>query len=222
MTITMDRRDRRHQQTREEIVAAAEALVLAGDPESVTVHAVARAIGVTPGALYRYFPSRDAIVAAVEARVLADLAAAVDEAVAGAPPEPIARLIAASGGVLVFAKGSPHRYALLSRMLAVPRRILTDDDAAPVIAIAVGVLGRVQGLFAAAQACGALRPGEDASRVLALWAAIHGAVQLDKLARFAPAADATHIGREAVDALLLGWGADPASIGREPCGQGAT
>ncbi|MEQ1569064.1 MAG: helix-turn-helix domain-containing protein, partial [Myxococcota bacterium] len=65
----MDHLTRRRAATAEEIVDSAEQLVLAADLESLTVQAIATGIGMTAGALYRYFPSRAAIVAAVQRRV---------------------------------------------------------------------------------------------------------------------------------------------------------
>ena len=120
MVFTMHRRDRHRLQTSAEIVDAAEQIVLTADLEGLTVAAVADAIGMTAGALYRYFPSRDAIVAAVELRVIVSLAAAVDRAVAAAAADDLARIVAVADGILGFARAEPTRYGLLSRMFAVP------------------------------------------------------------------------------------------------------
>ncbi len=222
---------RRREQTRDEILAVAERLALDGDPEAVTVQAVARALGVSPGALYRYFPSRDAILAAVQARVVDELATAVDTALTAsfeASPAgacPVGRILAAGRALLGYAATSPNRYALLSRMLAVPRPILADDVVAPAIGTTVRLLGRLVEVFEAARVAGELAPGDDFQRVMVYWAAVHGAVQLDKLGRFAPIAgvaageaaqagviSASAVGQAAIMALLRGWGASDAAL----------
>lgn len=74
------RRDRLRQATTAEIKAAATALLqpqVAGD---LSLRAVARQVGLTPSAIYRYFASRDAIVAALASDAGDDLAAALDAA----------------------------------------------------------------------------------------------------------------------------------------------
>jgi AcrR family transcriptional regulator len=205
MRFTMDRRDRQRLHTAAEIVDAAERIVLRADLEGLTVHGVAEAIGMTAGALYRYFPSRDAIVAAVQLRVVVRLAAAVDDAVRLAPDDDLARIVAVGDGIVSFARAEPNRYALLARMLAVPRPLVGDREAAEVLPTALAAVARVEALFAAARTRGALSPGDDRLRMLALWAAVHGATQLDKLSRFSPEIDGPRVAREAVDTLLAGW-----------------
>lgn len=213
MVFTMDRRTRQRLQTAAEIVDAAEALVLSGEPDALTAHGIARAIGVTPGALYRYFPGIDAIVARVQARVVTALLAELDAADARVPAdEPLARLVAASEAVLGFAAAEPSRYALLAKMLAVPRPLVGDDAVQEVLPLALAGLSRLRDRFAAARVAGALGPGDDTGRLLVLWAALHGAIQLDKLGRFSPEASGARIGRAAVDGLLVGWGADSAAV----------
>lgn len=216
MVFTMDRRTRRHLATAEEIVDSAEQIVLTADLESLTVAGIARGLEVTPGALYRYFPSRDAIVAAVQARVVRALADAVGRAVAEVDdPDPdLARLIALAQAVVGFARTEPVRYRLLSRMLVVPDPLVSDADAATVVPVALSALARAREALAVARTSGAIAAGDDDRRLLSLWAAIHGAIQLDKLRRFAPQAAVEVVSVDVVDDLLAGWGADRARIAR--------
>lgn len=201
----MSRRDRQRARTTAEIVDAAEQIVLDADLEGLTVGAIATAIGMTPGALYRYFPSRDAIVGAVQLRVIVRLAAAVDEAMAGAGDDDVARIVAIADGILGFARAEPRRYGLLSRMFAVPRPLVGDAEAAEIVPTAFAATERARGAFAAARASGALAEGDDTRRMLALWAAVHGAIQLGKLARFSPEFEPEAVAREAVSASIAGW-----------------
>ncbi len=199
------RRDRRRLETAADIVDAAEQIVQAADLEGLTVAALADAIGLTAGALYRYFPSRDAIVAAVQRRVIARVAAAVDAGVAAAPADDRSRIVAVGDAIVAFASREPVAYSMLSRMFAVPRPLVGDDEAAESMALAFAAAGRVRDLFTTARNNGTLGDGDDMLRVLALWAAVHGAIQLGKLGRFSPEVRVERIAREAVDTLLLGW-----------------
>lgn len=189
---------------------AAEALLLAGDPESISAHAIARAVGVTPGALYRYFPGIDAIVARVQARVITHLWATVDASMARAPEGAgLIRVVAATDGLLAFAESCPAEYALLAKMLAVPRSLVGEQAAGPVVAQVLIGLQRIRVELESARQAGDLAPGDSMSRLLTLWACLHGSIQIGKLSRFQPDARGDRIGRDAVDALLVGWGASP-------------
>lgn len=57
------RRERARAATRAEIVAAARDLLVEGGPEAVTLRAIASALGMTAPALYRYFDSRELLLA---------------------------------------------------------------------------------------------------------------------------------------------------------------
>lgn len=61
--------------TRESLLAAATALLDAGGPEGVTLREVGRRAGVSHNAPYKHFADKQALLAAIAARELADYAA---------------------------------------------------------------------------------------------------------------------------------------------------
>jgi AcrR family transcriptional regulator len=61
----LSRRDRRHLDTREEILTAARELLLEVGPEALSLRQVARRADFSPAALYNYFASRDEIIASL-------------------------------------------------------------------------------------------------------------------------------------------------------------
>jgi len=61
----LSRRDRRHLDTREEILVAARELLLEVGLEALSLRQVARRTDFSPAALYTYFTSRDELVAAL-------------------------------------------------------------------------------------------------------------------------------------------------------------
>ena len=65
MARTMDRRERRRQATVEEIKDTARRQIAQDGATSLSLGAIARAMGMTPPALYRYFENRDALVVAL-------------------------------------------------------------------------------------------------------------------------------------------------------------
>ena len=64
--------------TQEELLAAALRLVDEGGAGALSVRSVAAAVGVAPNAIYTYFPTKSALVAALADHLLADLATAPD------------------------------------------------------------------------------------------------------------------------------------------------
>ena len=60
--MTRSRRERLRAETTEEITATALALLAEGGPDAVTLRAIAREMGMTAGAIYGYFPTRDDLI----------------------------------------------------------------------------------------------------------------------------------------------------------------
>jgi AcrR family transcriptional regulator len=82
-----DRRQRARQATIEEIKAIARQQMAEDGASSLSMGAIARAMGVTPPALYRYFESRDALVAALVVDAYDSMAEALEASVATLPEE---------------------------------------------------------------------------------------------------------------------------------------
>jgi len=110
--------------------ATAEAVVrLAGEqnPSDITTAAIARRMGLTPSALFRHFPTRDAILHAAMAWLTERLFARVDRAAQGAP-SPLAALEAVFEAHIDFVSEYPGAPRILLDELqrsgeALPRRM---------------------------------------------------------------------------------------------------
>ncbi|HET6287047.1 MAG TPA: TetR/AcrR family transcriptional regulator [Amycolatopsis sp.] len=140
------RRSRERAATDQDIRRTARALLVEQGPEAVTLRAIARELGITAPALYRYYGSRDDLVEHLRADVVADLAAGLAEDIAQLPDEGALRLFAICRGfrhwalthtkefTLVFA--SPSGDDTLSRLdepfgrifLAAAGRVLAMHD----------------------------------------------------------------------------------------------
>ena len=108
------RRERQRQQTLTEIKTRAVDQVAAGGAESVSLNAIARAMGMSPAALYRYFASRDALLAELVADAYGSLADALAQAAggAGAGGTPGA-LVAVAHAYRDWALAHPNSYLLI-------------------------------------------------------------------------------------------------------------
>ena len=98
----------------EDIVTGALALIeRAGSAEAVTLRAVAREVGIAAPSIYPHFADREAILAAVVARVFDELAAAIKAGAAAAGPDPVDQLVAGCTGYVDFGLSQPARYGVL-------------------------------------------------------------------------------------------------------------
>ncbi len=108
------RRQRVHDATTEEIKGVARQLMRDGGTSSLNLRAVAREMGMTPSALYRYFPSRDAILTALVTDAYDAVGQAVEQAVADAPRDRTATaILAAVHTFRRWAVGNPQEFALV-------------------------------------------------------------------------------------------------------------
>src|SRR5262245_35559564 len=90
-----------HGRLREALIEAAERMIEEEGPETVTVREAARRAGVSPGAPFRHFASRTALMTAVAERAMQRFRDEIASAEAGVDPaDPIARF-AALGGAYV-------------------------------------------------------------------------------------------------------------------------
>jgi AcrR family transcriptional regulator len=81
---SLSRRDRLRAATKEEIIATARRLLVRDGPESVTLRAIAREMGMTAPGLYRYFSSHEELVRYLVAGIFTELAADIGAAIQGA------------------------------------------------------------------------------------------------------------------------------------------
>jgi AcrR family transcriptional regulator len=110
----LSRRERVRQATVEEIKAVARAQMAAEGTAGVTLRAIAREMGMTAPALYRYFGSRDELVTALVTDAYDALADAMEAAVDAAGPGGHAgRVRAAFGAFRAWGLEHPTEFALI-------------------------------------------------------------------------------------------------------------
>ena len=108
------RRARLREQTLGEIKQQALEQLADGGPQAVSLSAIARAIGTTGPALYRYFASRDELITTLVSDGFGELADALEQVAADARRRaPADRLRAVAEGYRGWALAHPHRYRLL-------------------------------------------------------------------------------------------------------------
>ena len=151
MATVPSRRERVRAQTIAEIKERALAQVSAGGTTALSLNAIAKAMGVSGPALYRYYASRDELLGALVAdgyRELAGAVAGAAETTGRRGPE--ARLVAVAAAYRAWALAHPQRYT----MLFGPRPAgYADSPAAiaeiqPGMEVLLGLLGELAGASA--------------------------------------------------------------------------
>lgn len=97
-----------------EIKEVARRLLVSGGPAAISLRAIGREVGVTAPALYRYFPSLDALVEALAEDLFAELTAAVRAARDDLTGEvPLARLQGMARAFRRWSLGHPREFGLM-------------------------------------------------------------------------------------------------------------
>lgn len=168
-------------------------------PAALSVRQVARDLEMASSAVYRYFPSRDALLTALLIRAFDDLGEAVEEGAAGAD-DLRGRFLGAAHALRAWAGAHPHEYALIYGS-PIPGYVAPTDtveSATRVAAVLLGIvrdaqqddrpLGAATGAASAAEQAAVapistfVEPALDDTRTtrsLLVWATLFGHVSLE-------------------------------------------
>ena len=215
---TLTRRERSRLRKTELILTTALQMVGQHGLEALTIQGLARTLDWAPGALYRYFPSKDALFAELQRRVINRYEDELSSVLStpGATfngPQGLLDLATTALHYSGYSEADPGVFHLVSMTLGDPQPLLPDREGSRVMAAVDQVLQRITAIIEDAEQQGALRSGSPSDRTLVFWATVQGILQLKKLARFSPdRLNNSRLLRRAITDLLLGWGADPAAV----------
>ena len=164
-----------------EIVAAARAILDEEGLDALTMRRIADRLGIRAPSLYKHFPDKEALEAAVISAAFEEQAEVFERAV-GEGDDPLEALAAAYRR---FALTHPHLYRLMTD------RELRRDLLTPGVEDRAGLT-----IYRAA--------GEDTDRARAAWAFAHGMAMLELTNRFPPGADIDAAWREGIRAFRNG------------------
>jgi len=220
MVQSSERRVRSRADRRDAFLEAARQLIEEHGIDALTVKSVADRVDAAVGTLYTYFPSKGALIAALQVAAIERLGAAYTQAADDLDSElaawgvdvdtaALTRLVAVGRSLIAVVEVLPEEFRLQQRLLN-DRADYDDRDVALVVPVAYAVLARPERLLRDAVALGVLEAGDSFDRTITWVAGINGVLTLGSLAvsvaaGFAPAslADMLHL------SLLRGWGADP-------------
>lgn len=135
------RRERARAATDREIRQQARTLLINEGPEAVTLRAIARQLGITAPALYRYYSSREDLVHHVRMDICADLADDLTADLAEVPEsDTVQQVLTICRGFRRWALAHPREFSMV---FATPQGTTDDLSADPFGRIFLSVAGKV-------------------------------------------------------------------------------
>jgi len=202
---SLERRERKRQETRERILGAARELFGSWGYEAVTMREIARKIEYTPTAIYFHFEDKESLLRELCRQDFQALARHLHRI--GRIPDPIERIRKMGLAYVEFGLKYPHHYRLqFMTPLLEPHLVQTgikkgnpDEDAYAFLLLSV----------AEAMKAGRFRPELKDPELLAqtLWAGVHGVISLflskagDMWIKWKPV---KKVARQMVEVLLAG------------------
>ena len=107
------RRERVRAATTEEIKATARRILVEEGPDAVSLRGIAREMGMTAPALYRYFDNRDELIKHVIADIFGELTADLHAAIAAAGGDLAAKVVAAAREFRRWSLGHQREFGML-------------------------------------------------------------------------------------------------------------
>ncbi|RDZ27738.1 TetR/AcrR family transcriptional regulator [Lysobacter silvisoli] len=164
--------------TADRILRAARSLFERDGADAVSIRRVAESVGLTPMALYRHFPNREALLQRISDDSFQEIAHHWSARKEGG--DVIARLLAIQRIYLDYALAHPHLFDHAFSMRRGNARRYPEDFRArrsPTLNVAADVVEE-------AQRAGELREGDAWDIAMTLWAHSHGLIALYRAGRF--------------------------------------
>jgi len=164
-----------HGDLRRVLVDAGFQLVEEGGPERLSVREAARRAGVSPGAPFRHFENREALMAAVAMEAQRRFRAEIGAALSDTPPgDPLARFRSLGLAYLRWAMLNPAHFEIISS-----GRLFDYDKATELVQDNAELIGMVERTLAAAFAQGQLRVADLGRVQIAARALVYGFARMN-------------------------------------------
>lgn len=208
-----------------EILNVALDLACAGGFDNLTLHRLAESMNRSVAAVYRYFPSREAVISELQRLIATHInlitidaqqrveawAAATS---ADAQETAIAKILMAGIIYDEYAHQQPNELGLVMRYFSTPHHVLPEQDAAHVFEATATGLDRLAEILDTATQNGALKPGVSRDRAMMFWAALQGTINVLKIVNRGGWSPAPNLVQQALFTCLVGWGANPDVVER--------
>jgi AcrR family transcriptional regulator len=208
-------KNRRRKAQIEKILDTAMKIVAGDGSEPFTMQNLANKLDFTAGALYRYYSSKDQIIAELEIRCIEEFndlfdkaKSKIDEIFINDDKLKAVSLIIVIGGLLGrFAFEEPAKFAFLTNAIIEPKLMANEPETLKVAAEFKKLFIKISMPFFEAIIKKTMSDGNAAERALVYISALQGVLQLKKVARVDQALfDLESLRGNLTLTLLLGWG----------------
>ncbi|HEY7071717.1 MAG TPA: helix-turn-helix domain-containing protein [Acidimicrobiales bacterium] len=193
--------------------------------EALTMTRLADALDTAVGSVYRYYASKDELIAAIQAHAVGELHCShdrsvgpvADELASRVPDESAAlvRVVVLGRWFCAAAERYPEEVRLLQLVSVRRTPTYTPAAAARLLPTTVAFVAAIADTVDAAVATGDLKPGPGFTRAIMWLTAFGGVFVADDLAHYAPAVlGGGRLIRQLNVDLLVGWGAPPDAVQR--------
>ncbi|MEE2789586.1 MAG: TetR/AcrR family transcriptional regulator, partial [Myxococcota bacterium] len=188
--------------------------------QGLTIGAIAKAMGVSVGGLYRYFPNKEAIFVALQLHALTKLDTHVADTLGeiDGRDEPIGQVARAKLAAVFelwdqFKRIAPEHYRVLYAFSSNLDRTLDDASASQVDGYLQPILLRIAQALTECTEEGLIGDGDQLIRTYLIWATLQGLTQFEKRDHLQPMGlRAPALKVEVMRSYLSAWGAEPMTI----------
>ena len=215
---------RNRQRRTQAFLAAGLRIVTEEGLDALTMARLADELDTAVGSVYRYFASKQELIAAIQAGVLEELHGSHDrsveplvEAVSAHVEESdaLVRLVVLGRWFCAAGDRYPEEVRLLQMVSSRRASSLATGDAAALLAPTMSLVAVVSGTIDAAIKAGDLRDGAALARAIVWMTAFGGVFVADDLEQYVPdLLGGGRLVRQLNADLFAGWGADPAASAR--------
>lgn len=194
--------------------------------DALTMQRIADDCDAAIGAIYRYFPSKGALVAEVQREAIDRLAASyliirersdrrfaklgLDEREAA-----LARVVTFGRFFCATSDTFPQELRLLQMLMSEWRQVVPDEEGLRLVPTAMRFVGQAHDVIATATDLGVVDEGDALDRAVTWAAAVGGVLQISRLDHFdADLFDGERLARRLNLDLIVGWGADRSKVDR--------
>ncbi|MEZ5239125.1 MAG: helix-turn-helix domain-containing protein [Microthrixaceae bacterium] len=224
------KRERNRAARHSQLMAAAGAIVAENGLEALTMQEVAQRVECAVGTIYTYFPSKSALIAALQTEAIRKLAQSYENAASGwdeaieamdldEADAALARMVAVGRLFVQWQVLQPREFEFLQMLSVAPGRVLEPHDIASVLPSVLALFAEARVLHDLAAEAGAIesdldRPGDDGySRTVRWIAALDGAILVERATSNAidaldpEAFNQTLMTERITSDFLMAWGA---------------
>jgi len=218
----LSRRERKRSARIEGIVDAAMRVATEEGLAQVTTHRLAKELDLAVGALYRYFPSKDAIIEAMQKRALEDYGDILRDAMKSVrgwvvtqevPAPELVEILAIGLRYQRLVKSHPQHFHLNNQVMGNPDNVLPGQEGDRVVAVMMRLFEDLSSPVARAQEAGLINADVDPlDRVILFWSSLRAILGVSKLEAHDAVIRGESLFVEMMLTMLRGFGADSEAL----------